>query len=221
MEIPEAVRAFRLLEGAGLDQKASQLVLTGVDYKQTADLLKQMGSALRFFGKQSLAKETISHSAIKVEPAYVTESYQETDQNQEDLFTKGYSQSGFNWARKRSFHPQNIQQSAYRRSTGIPGKGKGRSAAGYDELRTKRVNPIGPDGYPLRCRSCRLIRHLRKDCPNSYETKARKAAFEEAVLFTGNQEVQVLVAECMYSAVLDSACSSTVAGEEWLFGLTE
>ena len=56
-----------------------------------------------------------------------------------------------------------------------------------------------------------------KDCPDSYENMDLKAAFEEAVLFTVNHvaEMHVLVAECMHSAVLDSACSSTVAGEKW------
>ena len=125
MELLEAVHAFKLLEGAGLDQKDRQLVLTGVDYKQTVTLFKQMGSAFKkFFGKQSLAKETISHRASKVEPAYVTESYKETDQNQEALFTKGYSQTGFKCARKQNFNPQHIHQSGYRQGSDIPSKGR-------------------------------------------------------------------------------------------------
>ena len=115
MELPEAVRAFKLLDGAGLDQKDRQLVLTGVDYKQTDALFKQMGSALKkFFGKQFLAKETISQSVIKVEPAYVADSYNKTDPSQEALFTRGYSQRGFNGARRWNFNTQNVQQSGYR-----------------------------------------------------------------------------------------------------------
>ncbi|KAG1681910.1 Retrovirus-related Pol polyprotein from transposon RE2 [Nymphon striatum] len=69
----------------------------------------------------------------------------------------------------------------------------------YKPKYNKSVNPNGPDGLPLRCLSCDSIRHL-------------------AVLFTGNKshEALVLLTESANSAVLDSACTSTVAGETWM-----
>ena len=75
------------------------------------------------------------------------------------------------------------------------------------------MNPDGPDGQPLRCLSCDSIRHLVKQRPHSYEnTCMAKQKVEKAVLFTGNkpQETLVLLAESANSAVLDSACTSTL-----------
>ena len=36
-------------------------------------------------------------------------------------------------------------------------------------FRTRKVNPNGPDGNPLKCKGCKAITHLLKDCPDSYE----------------------------------------------------
>lgn len=87
----------------------------------------------------------------------------------------------------------------------------------------KHLNPIGPDGYPLKCSSCESIRHLLKDCPDSYENMQKRVfkadvKDEEAVLFTGNKQIEteVLMNEAVGAAILDSACSSTVAGQSWM-----
>ncbi|PIK35546.1 hypothetical protein BSL78_27628 [Apostichopus japonicus] len=76
----------------------------------------------------------------------------------------------------------------------------------------KHLNPIGPDGYPLKCSSCESIRHLLKDCPDSYENMQKRVfkadvKDEEAVLFTGNKQIEteVLMNEAVGAAILDSA----------------
>ena len=78
------------------------------------------------------------------------------------------------------------------------------------------TNPIGVDGYPLKCKICESIFHFAKNCPDSYENLERKT--EEAIMFTGNkmEEIQTLLNESMNAAILDSACSSTVAGKIWM-----
>ena len=64
--------------------------------------------------------------------------------------------------------------------------------------------------------------HLMKDCPYSnsrvpyltYETESS----EPVVLFTGGtkNDMCLLTYESRNSAVLDSGCSSTVAGKKWI-----
>ena len=56
-----------------------------------------------------------------------------------------------------------------------------------------------------------------KQCPPSYENMSKRNV-ENEVLFTDNkpQETPILLAESANSAVLDSACTSTVAGETWI-----
>ena len=76
MVLPESVKAFKLLEGAGLEQKDWQLVLAGVNYGNSDTLYKQMTSALKkFFGRQPLASSSVSGTItnIKVEPSYIAE----------------------------------------------------------------------------------------------------------------------------------------------------
>ena len=36
-------------------------------------------------------------------------------------------------------------------------------------IRTKPTNPLGSDGKPLKCMSCKAITHMIKDCPDTYE----------------------------------------------------
>ena len=213
MDLPQPVLAFKLLECSELDMKDRQLVLTGVDYSKVDDLFKQMCSSLKkFFGQQAASSKDMSdNSGIKVESACLTS---------EDV---------------------NYNRNRYGRGAGFRGRGsyrgRGSGARGYYNNRTgnrgydnwessnskgnqavyKSINPNGPDGQPLRCLSCDSIRHLVKQCPHSYENLSKKKV-ENAVLFTGNkpQEALVLLAESANSAVLDSACTSTVAGETWM-----
>ena len=49
MVLPESVKAFKLLKGAGLEEKDRQLILTGVNYENSDTLYKQMTSALKMF----------------------------------------------------------------------------------------------------------------------------------------------------------------------------
>ena len=70
------------------------------------------------------------------------------------------------------------------------------------------------------CKACGSYRHLIADCPYSRENQLTARAEyinETAVLFTGTQgrSVSQFGIEAQNSAVLDSACSSTVCGRAW------
>ena len=82
----------------------------------------------------------------------------------------------------------------------------------------KNTNPTGPDGRLLTCKSCGSFRHLLPACPDSWENLSKTTNVvedENAVLFTGynKEEVRRLGIDARNCAVLDSACSSTVCGE--------
>ena len=84
----------------------------------------------------------------------------------------------------------------------------------------KNINPLGPDGRTLTCKSCGWNRHLFHPCPDSWENMRKVNVVEEehAVLFTGcnSEEVRRLGVDAHNCAVLDSACSSSVCGDRWL-----
>ena len=81
----------------------------------------------------------------------------------------------------------------------------------------KNINLLGPDGHPSTCKSCGSYRHLLPACPDSWENMAKVniAGEEHAVLFTGynTEEVRRLGIDARNCVVLDSACSSTVCGD--------
>ena len=56
------------------------------------------------------------------------------------------------------------------------------------------------------------------NCPDSYQNQEKDINIPKTTLFTGNQdtEMQVFFNECLYSAVLESGCSSTIEREDWL-----
>ena len=76
------------------------------------------------------------------------------------------------------------------------------------------------DGRLLTCKSCGSFRHLIGECPDSWENLAKVHVVEDEhfVLFTSYHkgEVATLGADARNCAVLDSACSSTVCGENWV-----
>ena len=52
-------------------------------------------------------------------------------------------------------------------------------------IKTRKQNPLGPDGKPLRCKGCKATTHFLKDCPDSYEnTKmyAKPRKFQSAYM---------------------------------------
>ena len=194
MTLPEAVLAFKLLEGANLSHKDRQLVLTGVNYSDVNHLYKQMCQSLKkFFGKQSLPESDISSVDIKIEPTFMTQD------NEEAYYSRG---SG-NYRGRGNFYRRGNNSNRSR--------GNNRNS---DNSYKRSTNPYGEDGKPLKCKICESIFHFARYCPDSYENLEKT---EQACLFTGNKaDSQVLLSESLNAAVLDSACSSTVTGEKWI-----
>lgn len=225
IEINQIVLAFKLLNGANLDHPQRQLVLTAVDYEKKTDLFKNMKSALRkFYGEQPITDPRVS-DRIKVEPVYMT-SYEEADPNSEEVMISQRMNS--RWRGGRGGYGGGYRggyRSGWRSGAGSGNRGwRGRGDSQMKEKPVeKKLNPLDSDGNPIKCRSCESIRHLMKDCPDSWENmkKVLDVQFtrtDKAVLFCGNktEELQVLVNEAVNAAVLDSACSHNVAGKEWM-----
>ncbi len=74
------------------------------------------------------------------------------------------------------------------------------SGAGNDKtfMKTKRQNPLGPDGKPLRCKGCKATTHFLKDCPDAFENtksynKTRKFQTAYVVNEQTKEEEKVLI----------------------------
>jgi hypothetical protein len=149
----------------------------------------------KFFGEGGHMKSELNQS-IKLEPAFIAE-------NEKALWAAGYVKRGSNYGNRRGG-----------RSSRASGRGQGFPSS---QRGTKHLNPSGPDGKILTCRSCGSYRHLVAKCPDSWENLAKVNITEEehTVLFTGyqKQDIMQLGSDARNCAVLDSACSSTVCGK--------
>ena len=81
-------------------------------------------------------------------------------------------------------------------------------------LRKQLCNPIGFNGKPMKCKICESILHFMRDCPHRQNSSVE----ENVTLFTGTDETELclLGSEARNSAILDSGCTSTVAGAYWV-----
>ena len=268
LTLPPSILAFKLLNGAKLNDDQRMVVMTSMDFDDTTKLYDSAKKALKkFFGGCPALDDSgsglLSNLNIKTEPTFYTSS------------SRGRGASG---ARSsvggRTFPGQYVSNSSVSaRSFG------GRSSSSSGVTRQKNINPRGQDGAVLRCYSCdsyrhmgsacpgeskinnkgkdgnvlrclvcESYRHLISGCPHSWESMAKQVNFSEQVseddnlagseqsvcpdhivppviepctepviLFTRDQsDLLTLNKEALYSGVLDSGCSSTVCGKQWL-----
>lgn len=246
LKLPSEILAFKLLRRANITREEKMLVVTGMDYAKKSELYEQAQKSLKKFKGENVNNTSsgIAASPIKLEPAFLAE-------NEEALWSAGYAYRGkprggrgYNTYRGRGNWRGgwNGDFSGTSSSASNQGFSWGRGAShrgGFNSVgnRTERyVNPLGPDGSPLTCKSCGSFRHLIRDCPDSWEnlsktksvnqnecenngsSKQTEGSTEYGVLFTGNDKSGTvhLGREARACAVLDSACSSTVCGQNWL-----
>ena len=92
---------------------------------------------------------------------------------------------------------------------------------------SRRTNPIGRDGNPTTCILCNSEFHYARNCPspkNFYKREPKDEDMDKVHfnMFVGcttnesNNRLSDLVNESKGYAILDSGCTNTVCGEEWL-----
>jgi len=210
MVLPPEILAFKLLRKANITPEEKLLVLTGMNYEQKETLYEEAKKSLKKFK----GGKTVPDGGVRLEPAYFTSG-------EESVLAAGYSRS-----RGRGYSSCGSSCGSWRRGN----FGSQQRFGGYQKARVtvnadrggpkKNMNPLGPDGNPKVCSSCGSYRHLLSACPDSWENMAKVKIVEDehAVLFTGynKEEVRRLGVDARNCAILDSACSSTVCGDNWI-----
>jgi hypothetical protein len=234
MKLPPAILAFMLLKKSNITKSEKMLVLTGMDYGKKDQLYEQAKqSLLKFKGEQGGgggSTGSTSHSAIKLEPVFMAD-------DEEAMWAAGYARRGSGRGNSGGYHGESRPWQLQRGSTQRGGRGG--SSRGYSrgaqnfgrEKDARNVNPKGQDGRTLLCNACGSFRHMIAKCPDSWENASNVNIAEEVALFTMMEPVAediVLLTnfdkgnirqfseESRKCVVLDSACSSTVCGEDWL-----
>ena len=213
MKLPATVLAFKLLDAAQLSKNERMFVLTGIDFSKKDTMYSQTKDALKKFTGQQVSREESCLQDIKVEPTFTASQLEDPSPELEESLAN----MGFYKKRKAGYNQ-------WRNSRGR-GNG-GRNSRRFTRVE-KPINQKNEDGEYWTCESCGSFRHMLGDCPHSYENiqaRKRNGAQSKNIdveLFTeyGEQRVDamcLLTYEAVNKGILDSGCSATVAGEEWM-----
>ena len=225
MRLPSEILAFKLLRRANLSKEEKMVVLTGMNFENRVTLYEEAKTSLKKFKGETCdagGNGTKPGQSIKLEPAFLAD-------HEEALLAAGYTRVRperfvkHNFTRGRGYNSQGRGFSRGQRG-GKPNSPRGLGADNSKSLNSglkKSVNPTGPDGSLLTCKSCGSYRHLMAACPHSWENMSKVNicdAEEDVVLFTGyiKEDVRNLGKDARNCAVLDSACSSTVCSKTWM-----
>ena len=90
-----------------------------------------------------------------------------------------------------------------------------------------RRNPVGRDGRVTTCNTCGSMIHWMRDCPHDNTTADKLQESENKVHITlmasgiTTDRMDDLLGESIGSVVLDSGCSQTVCGLQWLYSFLD
>ena len=218
-EVDDTVLAYMLLASCQLPKEKVELVKTGLTEEFTFD---NMVSALkRILGRDS--DETGEHDSYGGESSRDGDTFYNMGRGRRAQRGRWGSRSNSRSQSRR--RPNGTERRSY-----VPERSSVRTS-------DQEMNPIGRDGRVSACMICRSIYHWHRECPNkaSYKipdtaggNKSSDVQFTlgddhtssdvEFTLFCGYtaSKLQELTQECDGYAILDSGCSNTVCGEEWL-----
>ena len=193
-EISSPILAFKLMDCAQLDLRTKQIVLTDVDFAKPEEMFSSMKIALRkYCGSQQLLKNdnSTNAAAVKIEPSEI-----------------------------KIEPPSSIEEA------NIVGRGRGyfRPRAGRGgrrdgQARGRAQNTKDWSGNTLKCYVCGAEDHFARFCPkNVYMATTAEVKVQDARVAEVKEKSQMPdeMGDSLNHALIDTACSSTVCGVEWL-----
>ena len=227
--------AFKLLKKASITGDDKKLCLTGMDFSEKDKLYDQAKKSLKKYCTDgNFASASTSAETVKLEHGVKQEVFAVggragfyDNASQRDRGTSGHRF----WPSHRPFRTNSESRSW--KTGSVRGRG----------ISERPLNPIGNDGKLLRCKGCGSYRHFLDACPESWNMNMNRAAnrvrfmkdheYEEDsyfhsedsdgeyypnyVMITENDQLELTTfsVEAQNCAVLDTACGSTVCGQQW------
>ena len=231
--LPVVVMAMQLIDSAGLDKKDKQIVLTAVDYSKKEEMYEQMKSALRkFFGEQAMAykQRVVAEDSVNATEAEDVNYTRGRSYGRGAGYAEGRGRRWYGTGRgagrgsRRGSGRGTIQGVSGGQQEGKDNRNLNNRGQGTNRGRSAYGNPLDADGNYLKCFICESIRHLKINCPHAYANRTSSAMETTAedteaeaykVHDYSHEDKQVLMTEAAHAAVLDSACTKTVAGCAW------
>ena len=199
VELPDAVVACRLIKSCNLSEMHFQLALSTTPKMTFEDMRNTLKKLFAECGNKIACVTNNPNTTVKVEnapaPVYTDEV--------PALYGEQYESRPHRYAVNR-------------------GRGNGRYRRGNY---SNRGNPVGRGGRVTSCFVCGSTKHWARECPRSNSdanyTRDEYAGDEVHITLMATEtnfddKACVLMGETIGSIVLDSGCSKTVCGSEWL-----
>ena len=199
VELPDAVVACRLIKSCNLSEMHFQLALSTTPKMTFEDMRNTLKKLFAECGNKIACVTNNPNTTVKVEnapaPVYTDEV--------PALYGEQYESRPHRYADNR-------------------GRGHGRYRRGNY---SNRGNPVGRGGRVTSCFVCGSTKHWARECPRSNAdanyTRDEYAGDEVHITLMATEtnfddKACVLMGETIGSIVLDSGCSKTVCGSEWL-----
>ena len=205
MELPEGVKAYRLLHSANISDDEVKLCLATMAEFNYSEMRSQI---MKICADEIATSSGTATTTIKEEPVF-----------QSTGFKKNYSHQD----ERKKFSNRGGYQS-YRGKRGGGTRNRGR-----DSTSDKGMNPPKPNGEISRCVICDSKYHWAKSCPEKHRANNFVGMCENDDFYTDEESCEInlfqssvaendlegLVGETLGCAVLDSGCNKVVTGEVW------
>ena len=219
-DMPESALAYHLLDFARLDDEAMKLTkatLTELKYDSMKERL------LKIFGDEVVATSSgdaigFDDVVVKQEPVFY--GYNEySRRGRGGRSSRGGRYRGRGRGQQRSVRQQSQERQSQDRQ---PSQERQRSSSRQpSQERSSSVNP------PSKCGICKSIYHWSDTCPHKDESSRQPNDIgctenenEEVILLQTKdykkETLSPLVKETLGCGLVDSGCSKSVAGEQWL-----
>ena len=216
-----------LLQSCNLSEDNEKIVTAQMRYpgtlKDLTDILKRVFPAKNEHTSSEPDRDSVLLTKATTSTSIKKEQSSEELQDHDDNNTSFY---GRNNKRQDSRFRQRGRQN--RRSGGVPYQNNRNYGYRNNQFRTR--NRMGNDGRIYKCYGCQSETHILRDCPDLkefYEHKEKRKnknlahlsflSFVGCASVTNNDEkLNALLKESYGYALLDSGCSKTVAGEDWI-----
>ena len=229
MKLPEGVLAYRFLNSANLSKDEMDLCRATITEFKYTEMKKKV---LNLFHDK--AQQQMMNSKIKEEPVF----YGGHTNNQGQYRYPNGRGSGWRGGRASGRGGRGgfgADRGGYGADRGGYGSERGASASGMGQQRGRgnpynapsvqpgRLNPTGRFGTPSTCAHCGSKFHWVRDCPDkNHRTRAdhtvnyNETEVHIELLQKSESSMRLFVGETMGCAVIDSGCSKTVAGRQWV-----
>ena len=241
MDLPEGVKAYRLLQSGNMTVDETKLCLATITEFKYDDMKKQLmkicGDEVSFSSSNSGLKST----EIKEEPVFLAESTGMNDLSQKqdgcDFASENYREEAAFFSGNRGNRFQYNRGNRWNTRGSNQNYRGGRQRGGFryrgrvNATSKNQINPNSANGEVSRCDYCGSKFHWQYNCPDMLFNTQSKRDNSNIVGMCKNherqeinlhvhqastEEIDGLIGETIGMAIVDSGCSKTVAGEQWL-----